>query len=264
MRTSGLKYTTDLINLDSNETRIRDNYKLKIHHWAIFRASIGVGNDAGVLQGAVTADVRYCYRELAKSHYEAVTSLGCCFEALNEAKINEKYGAMIPFRKPLKDFYSHIGIMLDHLSRLAYIINVKDAPTLDKKVGLRMRHWMDFGKVAQQNLPGYDHLFQDADIKEIRNVRNGLIHGWTPLFVYVDSKREIYHWVKAVRNKDYVFWPYDPEEMQAMQAQLQDTIRITDMIDNDFKIVESFMDRFFEQLGRDIPTFEANHAITIV
>ena|SRR3990172_6467713 len=64
--------------LDTNETFIRDNLKLQIVSWAKFRHTINIGNNASnlySLAGPIPNDVQDAYRELAKSHYEAILAI---------------------------------------------------------------------------------------------------------------------------------------------------------------------------------------------
>ncbi|MBU0519685.1 hypothetical protein KJ564_12215, partial [bacterium] len=60
------------------ETIIRDDLKLNIENWAKFRYTINVGTMAKNLKGRgyIKVGVKDAYRELGKSHYEVVTSLG--------------------------------------------------------------------------------------------------------------------------------------------------------------------------------------------
>ena len=81
-------------SLDINETFIRDELGLNIDHWARFRHAIHIGINANNLRskhGAqVTENVKSAYRELGKSHYEVVTSLGYVVLSLELARNNQK------------------------------------------------------------------------------------------------------------------------------------------------------------------------------
>src|SRR5262245_61392094 len=95
--------------LDANEQIIRDELQLDVTKWAKFRYTIAVGNNANRLisknQSSIPDDVKEAYRELAKSHYEVVTSLGAARVSydLFLATIDNP----LCFKKSTKDFYFH-------------------------------------------------------------------------------------------------------------------------------------------------------------
>jgi hypothetical protein len=129
--------------LDSNETFIRDELKLDIENWARFRYAIHVGNEADNLHSIhpIGKDVKEAYRELAKSHYETVNSLGYARLALGDASQSHQIN-LLPFCKSLKDFYFHVGCLLDNLARLIYIVNDPGSASETNSKGRLVRHWV--------------------------------------------------------------------------------------------------------------------------
>ena len=67
------------IDLDPNESRIRDEFRLDITNWVKFRHTINIGIHATVLSSPtrpIPNHVEQAYIELGKSHSEVITSLG--------------------------------------------------------------------------------------------------------------------------------------------------------------------------------------------
>ena len=142
--------------LDVNETFIRDELNLQIENWARFRHTINIGNDASNLHSVqpVSGDIQEAYRELGKSHYEVITSLGCIKLSLEEIKKCPLLHRL-QFKKSVKDFYFHSGCLLDNLARLIYIINDANSATATNRRGF-IRHWVDWGSL--NNYVGYTRL----------------------------------------------------------------------------------------------------------
>jgi len=119
--------------LDSNKLTARDIFGLNVENWAKFRYAIAVGNEASHLQGSPGPDVQGAYRELGKCHHEVVSSLAYC----NYSQHDMVFGSFFVIQKAIKDFYFHGGALLDNLSRIIYIINVKDAASAKTRPTLR-------------------------------------------------------------------------------------------------------------------------------
>ena len=110
--------------LDANESFIRDQLGLDVGNWARFQYAINVGVNADNLHfrsGAVVESVSEAYRELGKSHYEVISSLGSAKLLLDSAIQVGSNDLLI--RTLSKALYFHIGCLLDNLARLIYIIN---------------------------------------------------------------------------------------------------------------------------------------------
>ncbi|MEE9271167.1 MAG: hypothetical protein V3V49_13005, partial [Candidatus Krumholzibacteria bacterium] len=138
------------VTLDVAETHIRDVLKVNVENWVKFRYAIHVGNNASNLSSnqTIPEPVRDSYRELAKSHYEVVTSIGAAAAVLQRTA-QEMHS--IEYFAHIKGIYFHFGCTLDNLARLIFIINDPDAPT--KKRGTRLlRHWIDWGSL--KSYPG--------------------------------------------------------------------------------------------------------------
>jgi hypothetical protein len=189
-----------VINLDPQETFVRDVLEVDISKWAEFRHSIMIGNKAEYLHpapGPITGDVRSAYRELAKSHYEVVKSLGFIRLTLNIAlHVQSAPWYLFNFEKIKLDFYFHAGRMLDNLARLIYIIIDPEAAYKTNRRGHYIRHWIDWSDFKKRRYPGYTRITRSEQIRGIVNIRNVLVHGWS-----IPTKVEgvIHFWPKAIR-----------------------------------------------------------------
>ena len=246
--------------LDANEQIIRDLLKLDVTNWAKFRYTIAVGNNANRLisknQSSIPDDVKEAYRELAKSHYEVVTSLGAARVSydLSVATIDNP----LFLKKSTKDFYFHIGCLLDNLARLIYIVNAPNGASERYQDNRLVRHWIDWGRVCKK--PWYRRLKKSRQLVEIINVRNTLVHGWAP-----PTKKEIstgtQYWPRAIRTSRDFFWPYD--ESKKLKKSYRKWIPIAQMISRDLGFIERFQNRVFAKLIKDIRSFEKRYNVVI-
>jgi len=244
--------------LDPNETFIRDNLNLQIENWARFRYTIHIGNDASNLhsKSPIAEEVKEAYRELAKSHYEVVTSLGRAKLSLEMAS---RYTAihLLLFTKSVKDFYFHAGCLLDNLARLIYIVNDPSSATERHRRGVLVRHWVDWGSLRDYS--GYTRLKRSRKLREITNIRNDLTHSWScPIAI---NKNGVPNWPLAARMKRHHLWPYD--ERETMFRQYRRWLPLLPMMESDFKFVEDFQDKVFRKLIRDVRNFERNQRVEI-
>jgi hypothetical protein len=243
--------------LDSNETYIRDQLCLKIDQWARFRYTIHVGNEAENLYSnkSISEEVKESYRELAKSHYEVVTSLGSAHLSLQNCSQYKK-NPILFFTKSVKDFYFHIGCILDNLARLIYIINDPQSATEKNQRGALVRHWVGWGSL--RGYPGYTRLKKSRRLCEIRNIRNNIAHSWScPIYLI----NNIPYWPLAVRLKRDHFWLYD--ELQIMRRKYRKWLPLVPTMGADFKFIEGLQDDVFRKLTQDVKIFESNYNVVI-
>lgn len=257
-------FDVNAIDLDWNERRIRDEFKLNITNWARFRYTINIGNNAVALSspaGPVPERVKQAYRELAKSHYEVITSLGCARLSLDFADRGRRSNQLL-FKKSYKDFYFHIGCLLDNLARLIYIVVDPQSAVATYKKGRRagelIRHWVDWGELPRYR--GYSRLKKSKDLKGIINVRNVFTHGWASPIVR-DRDTGILNWPIAIRTRRNFYWPYD--ELGLMRRTYRKKMPVLDMMRNDFAFIERFQGRVFGKLVRDIRLFERHYNVEI-
>jgi hypothetical protein len=259
-----LDFNVNSIGLDPSEEFIRDQLKLNVVNWAKFRHTIGVGNQASNLKpvsGTIHPGVEEAYRELAKSHYEVITSLGSAKVSFDLATQTSHVNELI-FKKAYKDFYFHIGCLLDNLARIVYIINdPKSASATYLRGPLKgkiIRHWIDWGRLRAY--PGYARLKRSKKLMAIINIRNVFTHGWScPIFVERNSGT--LYWPVAIRTKRDFYWPYD--ERSLMQRHYRKKQPILQMIEQDFGFIESFQNKVFGKLAKDVRKFEKSNDVEI-
>jgi len=220
-----------------------------------------MGNDANNLhsKSSIAEEVKEAYRELAKSHYEVVTSLG-------RAKLSLQMASWYPaihfllFTKSVKDFYFHVGCLLDNLARLIYIINDPNSATATQRRRgslVLVRHWVDWGSLG--DYPGYSRLKRSRKLREIINIRNNLTHSWScPIAI---DKMGVPGWPLAARSKRDHLWPYDEREI--MFRQYRRWLPLLPMMESDFEFVEDFQNNVFGKLVRDVRKFERNYGVEI-
>lgn len=242
--------------LDDNERFIRDQLKLDITNWAKFRYTIGVGNDAKrlVSKFAVPAEVKEAYRELAKSHYEVITSLGAARLAY-DAWATQGHALPLLFKKSTKDFYFHLGCLLDNFARLIYILNAPNGATEKKGENFR-RHWIDWGSL--RSYPKHQRLRKSRNLKGIINIRNGFTHGWTPP---TDMDGSTILWPLAIRTKRDFYWPYD--EIKDLRREYRRWIPVAQMMQEDMDFKVQFQNKVFAKLVKDVRLFERQYRVLI-
>jgi len=249
-------------DLDCSETLIRDVLKLQVANWIRFRYAIHVGIEAVHLtsSGTIPEEVKEAYRELGKSHYEVIISLGCSKIAL--IGILESWRNPLLLRKCLKEFYFHVGCLLDNLARLIYIVNDPNSASAKyqggKRRGYFVRHWVDWGELP--DYPGYRRLKRHKPLFEIRNIRNSLTHSW-PCPIYYDKETGQPIWPLAVRKQRDFLWPFD--ELPAVRRRYRGRRFLLEMMQGDFACVEKLQQDVFGKLVRDIRKFETNYAVKI-
>jgi hypothetical protein len=243
--------------LDPNELFIRDGLKLDIDSWARFRYAIHVGNRASNLSstsaGPVSPQVAESYRELAKSHYEVITSLGCARLSLDLARNAAPH---LMFKKSAKDFYFHLGCLLDNIARLVYIINDAHAASAADKCGRLKRHRVDWGTLGPY--AGYARIKRSPHLKQIVNIRNAFTHGWGCPYLI---RGNTLFWPVAVRNRRDYLWPYD--ESSQMRRTYRAWRPAFDMMTDDLAFVQQLQNRVFKRLTKDARRFERTHHVTI-
>jgi hypothetical protein len=252
------------VGLDPLEKRIRDKFGLNITNWAKFRHTIKIGTNANVLSSPVPpiADqVKQAYLEMGKSHYEVITSLGSARLSLDQTiKAHPKNHLL--FKKSCKDFYFHIGCLLDNLARLIYIIVDRNSATATFakgwKAGMYKRHWIDWGQLDSYS--GYKRLKKSKQLKEIINIRNGFTHGWM-CPIYRHSVTGILSWPIAIRTRRDFYWPHG--ELASMKKTYRKKKPILNMMRDDLAFIETFQAQVFEKLVRDIELFEKHNNVLI-
>jgi hypothetical protein len=259
--------------LDPFEMYICDDLKVNILSWAKFRHTIHAGTHATHLASTdgseIRREVKEAYRELGKSHYTVVRSLGWAKASLLYAD-----GTLVDhwfFReKGMRDFYLYLGRMLDNLARLIYIITA-DLKSLTKTIQSSgetklYRHRILWGNLVgmkeRKALANYRPFIQSQEVEEIRNVRHVLTHSWA---VPMDRTTMEFKWPRAIRTESDFLWHLDPEEIEIARIKYpeSDSIPVTIMMKDDFAFIEGFQSQVFEQLTRDVPRFEKTHNIEI-
>ncbi len=248
-------------DLEVNELFVRDKLQLNIENWVKFRFTIHVGNNVEnlVSDQIISEDVKESYRELAKSHYEVITSLGCCKLALDNVKSYIRTAPLI-YKKELKDFYFHIGCLLDNLAHLIYILNDSNSATETNKYGHQVRHWIDWGQLKDYD--EYKIYKRDSNLNGIINIRNMITHSWKIPEVYDKITRKGPYWPLKIRTERVYYWPYD--EYYKMFKKYKKWILILETVENDLKFIERFQNDIFGKLIKSVHIFEKNYSIEII
>lgn len=250
------------IQLDPLEQIVRDKLSIDIEHWAKFRHTIAIGTNAKCLTSThpLAVEIKESYLELGKSHYETVTMLGAAKMSFI-ALVNTRDPLI--FKKSFKEFYMHAGSVLDNLTRLIYIVNVKNA-LLARDKGKLIRHSIGYGslkRVYNQNkaeLKGYSRIAKNKVIHEIKTVRNNFTHSWPPAII--DGM-----WPIAMRKQSqYYLWPHDPDEIKRIKREYRKKIPLLQMVRDDWETLEKFQNLVFKKISEDIRKFEKNHNLKIV
>lgn len=260
-----------LIDIDPLEKKVRDVLGVNIESWAKFRHTISLGVSSSCLSSnvALSEEVKACYLEMGKSHYEVVTMLGATRICIDNVKKFSKTDSLL-FRKSFKEFYMHAGSVLDNLARLIYIINIPNAPIAQDRWGNFKRHTIGFGglnSVLAQNtssLKGYSKAIKSKAINEIKTLRNNFTHSWPPTFFIENQTFDIF-WPTAMRKKEqYYLWPHDNDEAKKVKRQYRKKVKAIEMINEDWIQIEKFQNHIFSKLIKDIVKFERNHNLRIV
>jgi hypothetical protein len=241
----------------------RDALHIDMTNWAKFRHTIRIGNNAACLHptsGMVSEDVKEAYRELAKSHYAVIRSLG--WAKLSLAYADEKVlPNFVVQEKSERDFYFYLGRLLDNLARLIYIINDPQSPANQST-----RHWIGWGTFLRKrnknrfNYPGYIYIKRSQRVREIKNIRDVLTHGWTVPKRINPSTGQVF-WPVAIRySRDFLWW-YD--EKDELLKRYRKWIPVKQMMYEDFVYIEQFQSKVFAKLTRDVRRFEKNHGVEI-
>jgi len=245
--------------LDVNEIIVRDHLKLDITNWAKFRYVIKIGNDSTNLRplgGAIPPSVKDSYRELAKSHYEVVTSLGCV-RLSYELAAHFSQTNPLQLKKSVKDFYFHIGCVLDNLARIIYILNDPNSATATTKAHRLVRHWIDWGGLP--NYAGYVRIRRSKTLREMVNIRNAFTHSWSCPFGVAPNG--VLLWPKAIRTKRDYYWPQD--EPQIIRKKYRRWFPVLSGLKNDLEFIERFQSRVFAKLIKDVEKFERHYNLVI-
>jgi len=245
--------------LDPNEVFIRDHQKLNITNWAKFRHTIGVGNNANRLSSPnpIPEAVEGAYRELAKSHYEVITSLGAA-RLSYDIHVSSSHVNPLMFKKSTKDFYFHLGCLLDNLARIIYILNSKNGATETLKNGRFRRHWIDWGGIRNTWHP---RLRASKQLRGIINIRNVFVHGWSPPTMINATNMKDVQWPLALRSSRDFYWPYD--ERRTLTRKYRKWVPVINMMRDDLEFIERFQNKVFAILVKDVRTFERTYGLVI-
>ena len=250
--------------LDGNESFIRDALRVDLDGWARFRYAINIGNSAECLHARkpIKESVQEAYRELAKSHYEVVTSLGSARLSLN-ALFELPWVHPLIAKKSVKELYFSFGCVLDNLARLVYIVNdprsANEKYTSGWRKGLLRRHWIGWGELSRCNYRGYVAYARRVQLRQVINIRNHLTHQWGCPIIH--DRQGMPYWPLAARTQRVFLWPFDEED--EMRQRYRKWIPVTSMTKSDFEFVERLQNDVFRRLTKDIRRFERNYGLVI-
>ena len=242
--------------LDRNETYVRDMLLLNVEEWAKFRWVISCGVDPANISGKNAGDrnIIESYIELGKCNYEIICSLGYCKVSLNNYV---DYPGSFDGQKAIKDFYFHAGAVLDNLSRIIFIVTIKDAARKTTKKGTLIRHRVDRGELLsdyKDQIPShyYSHLMS-VTIEEIVNIRNIITHYWK-------IPQSDGGWPRSeLRSRKALAWPYfEPD-----YAKYSCWTPIKEILEEHVNSLIGLQNNIYRLLVSDMTTFEKNNDITI-
>lgn len=255
--------------LDALELTLIKKYKPPIDNWLKFRKTIHTGNESANLISAnnnkIPEEVKSAYIEMAKSHYEVITSIGAIYMSYDLIKMSSQVDNSLCRKKSIKDFYFHIGCVLDNLARLIYIVNNANAPFEKNKYNQGFkRHYLDWrdisNEIKEKKYQGYLRLVRSRQLEEIINIRNNMAHNWAPPAYSLQSNGEML-WPVAVRKGRNFYWFYS--EKNSIRKRYKKWVPVSVMIENDLNFIVYFQERIFQRLIKDIIKFENNHNIKI-
>lgn len=242
--------------LDHYETYVRDILLLNVEEWAKFRWVISCGVDPANISGtnAGYRNIIESYIELWKCNYEIICSLGYCKVSLNKyVNCPDSFDG----QKAIKDFYFHTGAVLDNLSRIIFIVTIKDAASKITKKGTLIRHRIDRGELLSDyktQIPSnyYSHL-TSVTIEEIVNIRNIITHYWK---IPQSTRR----WPRSeLRSRKTLAWPYSEPDY----ANYSCWTPIEKILEEHLNSLIDLQNNIYRLLVSDITTFEKNNDITI-
>lgn len=263
------------VDIDPLEKDVRDQIGDDIENWVKFRHVIDSGYDSSILKGKTiepTLSIRRAFIDLAKAHYEVVTSMGMIRISLDNAKENKIKNPLV-FKKSFKEFYFHCGSILDNLARLIFIVIDKESPTLLWRKKRLMRNWIDwnickdhFKKYSDEyktipNLDKYNHILSLPIVEEIQKIRNNFSHSWPPP-IYQDEITKELSWPLAMRYERDYYWPYEEQQEEGYKKYAK-TEPIIEMIEKDFSFMKTLQNDIFGLLVTSISEFEKNHDLEI-
>lgn len=242
--------------LDPYERYIRDNLMLNVEEWVKFRWIISCGTSKENIHGrnAGSKNVIDSYLEIGKCNYEVICSLGYCKVSLNKYSScpNDFEG-----QKSIKDFYFHAGAVLDNLSRIIFIVMVKDAASKEKN-GSFVRHRIDRGELLSRYKDDIPQTYYNEpasdEINKITNIRNIITHYWK-----IPQNKD--RWPRSeLASKKALAWPYcEPD-----YANYSDWTPIKEILEDNFTSLVRLQDKIYGMLVSDITIFETNNDISIV
>lgn len=298
--------------LNEEEKYIRDRLNVDLSGWAAFRHRINCGSDERHIKfqpHQSSKSKKEAYLDLGKTHYEVVCSLGFAKQNLKTIKairVTYKNGQPEPasylrFLKQSKEFYFHLGCVLDNLARLIYILRDPDSPTrmadsskpklLPAKAGKKARHkarkWKQKELMRRFMAFGASGLKAeiDAEKKAIKAKTATKPYKYAPYAFVSDSEVDqvayvrhflthvwspprkidrttgIVSWPKEIWTQRVYVWPHARLESKA-HAKLT-YVKATDMMQRDFKVIEKFQNSVFDKLSTHVAQFETNLGCTI-
>ncbi len=250
-----------------DEIQIRDEFKIDITSWAKFRHAIRIGLNSKFLISSngtsVPEEIKEAYRELGKSHYEIIKCVGHAHISFSQFKSEyESRANFLLIEKTFKEFYFHLGFILDTFSRIVFILNHPESGTLEKRKGIPRRHFIGWSDLIRDyanhsSFKQYQSIFTSNELEGIKNIRNNYTHGWAPIAFVTDSDILI---PDEIREYNRFFWHYDEWNDYSKYHYNHSMLEIAS---TDWEYLLELQSRLFSQAITDLDSFETNHNVYI-
>ncbi len=244
--------------LDSYETYVRDILAMPIEQWVKFNYRVHSADKVSVLfaQKIIPEELQQTFLEIGRRHKEVLLSLGYAKISLLETQQNIQ-ADRFKCTKSAKEFYFHLGTILDSLARITFLINYADAPTKRNLQGKLIRHFIDFSIFRNDyNLTGYRKLFNQKTIKEIEVLKNNFQQNEPSPFIFADKGKELLFPV-SLRNAS------KPWSVELYNARFRKYVSLSKMLEEDFNVIQNFQSALYEKLFQEVDKFEKVHKLII-
>lgn len=244
--------------LDSYATYVRDILALPIEQWVKFKYRINDADRAAILfsKKIVSEELQQTFLELGRWHKSVVLSLGYAKISLLETQQNIQ-ADRFKCTKSAKEFYFHLGEILDNLARMTFIINNSDAHNKRNIQGKLVRHLINFSLFRKEyNLMGYRKIYNQKSIKEIEILKNNFQQNEPSPFIFADKGKDLLF--PASLRTTTKQW-----SVELYKPRFRKYVELPSMLNEDFATIINFQNEVYKKLIQDVAKFERAHRVVI-